>query len=84
MKLKIWLEWYLRKDESHKGEEPIRKLTDKEYADIFELDKEDGGRVLGSYKVEKKQAEYIQPHIDHKFDFDKYEYFISPYDENEE
>lgn len=78
MKLQVWLEWFPKAGGFIEGQEPIRHLTDQDYAKVFKLDKEDGGRVLGDYRVNKTQARFLQPYVTHVFDFDKYKYYISP------
>ena len=56
------------------GEEELKNIPLNEYRKIFGLS--ETHPVIGSFKIKKEQVEFFQPFLNHKLDFEKYEYYF--------
>jgi hypothetical protein len=72
------LEWFYRKGDNEflVGELKITNLSDDIVAEMFQLKDNEG--IIGDFILESKHSLMLKKYIDFDFNFDKYEYFLSP------
>lgn len=78
MNLEIWLEWYPKKSDNLKGQECLKGWTLEDLRRFFEFENLDEEAILCVHIVDKSKASRLQPYVTHFFDFNKYDYYISP------
>ena len=76
----LTVEWFnITGDEFLVGDEDIEDLSMEGACEIMGLDINDYPLIGGGWKVTKAQSQELQKHLQHKFNFDKYEYYITSY-----